>query len=131
MEWMALAEVGPVGFLLVAVLLTLKVAFDYFNTKKQNEELSKELKSVTKEVNGVKEVQTETLKVVKQLHRWHDSEDADGVKIWYRRNSFDERMISAIDKLANAIDGLTELQREHSFKLTEIENKLEGKRDAS
>jgi len=42
------------------------------------------------------------------LHKWHDREDADGVKVWYIRKS----LITAIDKLAENIANQTELLRE-------------------
>jgi hypothetical protein len=43
-----------------------------------------------------------------ELHRWHDKEDDDGVKVWYVRQSLE----NAINKLAEAADAQTRLLEE-------------------
>jgi hypothetical protein len=40
---------------------------------------------------------------VAELHKWHDREDEDGVKIWYVRSSLQD----AIIKMTQAIDNQT------------------------
>lgn len=54
-----------------------------------------------------------------ELHRWHDKEDEDGVKIWYIRSSLER----AIHKLAEAADAQTRLMEKVINDLDEMKKR--------
>ena len=44
--------------------------------------------------------------MLEDLHKWHDREDVDGIKVWYVRSSLEK----SVDKLGDAIEHMTKNQ---------------------
>ena len=54
------------------------------------------------------------------LHRWHNKDDADGVKVWYIRKSFSD----SVEKLASAIKVLASLAEQQKIHNDAIKGQL-------
>lgn len=121
MEIFKLTEYGPIGIILLSILLAVKLILDHFKTRDHNKSMENKLDVLIKK-------QTAMEGQLSEMYKWHDVSDPDGVKIWYRKSSFDERMLTALDKLAVAIDGLIELQREHAFKIESLKEKVDAQK---
>jgi hypothetical protein len=63
---------------------------------------------VSKKRNGTGVDMLLVAKQVAELHRWHDREDEEGVKVWYVRKSLED----AVEKLAANIDKQTAIFQE-------------------
>jgi len=66
-----------------------------------------QIKKIAKEMQEAKKLHVKHLaraaKQVDELHEWHDVRDEDGVKIWYRRRSLEEKL----ETLTKSIDAQT------------------------
>ena len=72
--------------------------------------------------NGNKSVLTyDERSMLKDLHDWHNKEDADGVKVWYIRQS----LADAITAFANSVEAQTRCLEAISDKLSKIEQKID------
>jgi hypothetical protein len=60
-------------------------------------------------------------KQVAELHRWHDRDDDEGVKVWYVRKSLEE----AVEKLANNIAEQTRIFQEMQREQRDVRTALE------
>jgi hypothetical protein len=83
------------GAIVVVIILQMVFAF-----------LSKRASSEREE--GLKSVLADIDRRVDELHRWHDRDDEEGVKIWYVRKSLED----AVTRLADVIDQQGGLFRE-------------------
>jgi len=117
----SLADYGPIGFIIIAIILVLKLVLDYYKSVKVDEKILSDLAKISANQKVIE-------KKVKEMHEWHNVHDVDGVKLWHRKNSLDERMILALDNLAVATDKLSDLQRENSFALETIKEKINDRR---
>ena len=57
---------------------------------------------------------------LRELHEWHNKEDADGVKVWYIRQS----LADAFASFAVSVDAQTRALEAISNKLTSLEDKI-------
>ncbi len=64
-----------------------------------------ELTLIRRDLEQEKADRAQMKRWVGELHRWHDKEDPDGVKVWYVRQSLED----AITKLAEAANAQTRL----------------------
>lgn len=81
------------------------------------------VKVIVKKFSNDKSVLTEQERAwLRDLHDWHDKEDADGVKIWYIRQS----LADAITTFAASVDAQTRALEAISDKLGVIDNKIEN-----
>lgn len=84
--------------------------------------LVKVIEAGVKRFGEDKSVLTETERgQLKDLHEWHNKEDADGVKIWYIRQS----LADAITTFAASVDAQTKALQAISEKLSVIDDKLD------
>lgn len=89
MEAKVLADLGLAGVIAVFVI----------------KELLRHIKNGRSKVDTVKQYD-----MVKDLHKWHDKEDSDGVKIWYSNSTSRviEHMETEITALRNEVKALRE-----------------------
>ena len=62
---------------------------------------------------------------MRDLHDWHDKEDADGVKVWYIRQS----LADAITTFATAVDSQTRALTAILTKLEVVDQKVDSLKD--
>jgi hypothetical protein len=60
--------------------------------------------------------------MLKDLHEWHNKEDADGVKVWYIRQS----LADAITVFSNNVEAQTRCLEAISSKLSKVEHKIDA-----
>ena len=100
-----LTEIG-VGF--CAFVLFVKIFMDFWDkqqkTKKESD-LAKAVRELRDQNAKVISLLREILDLCKDLHKWHDVSDSEGVKIWYVRKSLEE----AIGLLAKNLEKQTEV----------------------
>ncbi len=81
-------ELG-VGF--CGSILVLREVFNYLGRQKNKVEVP------------VVRLEPTTLKMIDDLHEWHNVNDSDGVKVWYVRHSLQE----AIEKMIESAEAQT------------------------
>ena len=50
-------------------------------------------------------------RLLKDLHEWHDKEDAEGVKVWYVRRSLEDALTKLSENIEKQTQILTEIHR--------------------
>ncbi len=71
----------------------------------------------------------QVLDYVEDLHKWHDKEDDDGVKIWYVRKSLEQsirKLPIAIEKQRELMSSLMKVFDKIQNDLCEVKEHLEG-----
>ena len=86
-----------------------KTSEDVASISSVTSSLKKECEDISKVLNIIKEL-------IEDLHKWHDKEDDDGVKIWYLRRSLE----LSIKQLPITIDKQREVNESLLKLLTEI-----------
>lgn len=61
------------------------------------------------------------MRQVRELHEWHDMVDADGVRVWYVKQS----LPAAIEKMTEAIEALVISNQLHHIVMERIATRLE------
>lgn len=108
----SLATKAAAGGSSAALFLLLKREFTEFIAKRAAKEDRETLiKSVKDEINvgakdidKIKQLAFEIRKLTVELHKWHDKEDADGIKLWYKAST-----TRAVETLASVIKEQTHI----------------------
>lgn len=69
----------------------------FFSGMSPNKQILDKLSSIETKISAI-----ETL--TSELHKWHDKEDADGVKVWYVRQSLETAILKLTDTIASQTD---------------------------
>jgi hypothetical protein len=85
------------------------------NTEARFDGMKKSIDNVLSSIESVKEKIAELSKQSKDMYEWHDKSDADGVKIWYVRQSLENALrdnAKATEAIARNIELQTRLLEE-------------------
>jgi len=85
------------------------------NTEARFDGMKKSIDNVLSSIDSVKEKIAELSKQSKDMYEWHDKSDADGVKIWYVRQSLENALrdnAKATEAIARNIELQTRLLEE-------------------
>ena len=109
-------ETGAMVAAIVAVLaVVLDKTLPLIRTK--NGHMS-QLDRIEQEISTIKQDITIIKRYTGELHKWHDKEDEEGVKVWYIRQSLER----AIQRLADAAEAQTRLLERVMQDLDEIKS---------
>lgn len=107
----------------IFIILVLREIGNYINSDRKsffsssninnNKQLMVEVLTIKNKVDNIE-------KLIEILYTWHDKEDADGVKIWYVRQSLE----SAIEKLTETLENQTDLIKEYPIIMSSIVDKI-------
>jgi hypothetical protein len=70
--------------------------------------------------NEVVSFTVEDRRLLRDLHDWHDKEDAEGVKVWYVRRSLEEAITKLSENIEKQTEILTEIHRQQNDLRAEI-----------
>ena len=90
MDGLSVTDIGVAGLFIIVVLRQI---FDFLGKRNGRDLRECDFKTIAHQVE--------------ELHKWHDKDDNEGVKIWYVRKSLED----AITKLAMNIETMTEIFR--------------------
>jgi septal ring factor EnvC (AmiA/AmiB activator) len=99
-------DMTTVGLIVTLLIFAAREVFAYLSKKSLQDqdrrlnELAQKMEKLSIAFKEHDQAHETSFKQVKELHEWHAKEDADGVKIWYIRQSLE--MVLA--KNANALE---------------------------
>lgn len=88
---------------------------DKIDEENRVEKISSDLKSLNEKIDDMEEEIEDIAKQTKDMYEWHDKSDADGVKIWYVRQSLENALrdnAKATEAIARNIELQTRLLEE-------------------
>lgn len=103
--------ITQIGLLCAVVAVILDKLLPYVVKKNGNDthrQMQEDLKMMKQQLARLEQDTASVKRYAGELHRWHDKEDEDGVKVWYVRQSLER----AIERLADAASSQTKLLEE-------------------
>lgn len=127
----ALADYGPIGFMLLSILLTVKVVLDHVKDKeadkKHGTKVDGAISSQNKKIDQIMESQKSLELISADLHKWHVKEDSDGTKMWHRKPSDEKRVIDTLDKISFEINLVTKTLNKLSYDIESLKERVSEK----